>query len=126
MKIKSQNILLLFFLLLTSKPSVSQDTAPGSGLSYFIVLYTTGANWDQSKPAGEQEYFRDHSAYLAELRKSDLIHLGGRYSDTGMILLRALDEAEARDMVNKDVAVRNKLFKAEVYPFSAFYKGCVK
>jgi len=126
MKIKSHTYLLLLFCFLTGKSAVSQETAPGSGLKYFIVLYTTGTGWDKSKPAAEQEYFRDHSAYLAELRKSDLIHLGGRYSDTGMILLRALDEEEARDIVNKDVAVRNKLFKAEVHPFSAFYKGCVK
>ncbi len=126
MKIKSHTYLLLFFCFLISKSAISQETAPGSGLKYFIVLYTTGTGWDKSKPAAEQEYFRDHSAYLAELRKSDQIHLGGRYSDTGMILLRAVDEEDAKNIVNKDIAIRNNLFKAEVYAFSAFYKGCIR
>jgi hypothetical protein len=42
-----------------------------------------------------------------------------------MILLTATDEEEARTIVTDDKAIRNRLFKAEIFAFKPFYKGCV-
>lgn len=94
--------------------------------SYFVVLYTIGETWDTTRQYHEQKYFEDHSNYLSSLRKNKEIVMGARYSDTGMIIIEAKDEIEAKAIVNKDEAVKNKLFKAEVFLFEPFYSGCIK
>lgn len=110
-------------LLLLSMKSFSQKA--GDTLHYYIVLYTVGPAWDTTKAYHEQVDFKEHSAYLSQLRKVKLIVLGARYSDTGMIVIRAKDEAKAREIVNADKAIRSNLFKAQVFAFEAFYKGCI-
>ncbi len=124
---KGKEILLLsLFLFLFSIVISAQDPAAKKEEAHFIVLYTTGKIWDKEKSANEQNYFTEHSAYLSQLRKSNKIKLCGRYSDTGMILIVAKDQVEADDLVSKDPAIINGLFNAQVFPFSAFYGGCVK
>ncbi|MBP6335903.1 MAG: hypothetical protein KA444_10575 [Bacteroidia bacterium] len=124
---KGKEILLLTSLLfLYSISTFAQDPGVKKEEASFIVLYTTGKIWDKEKSANEQNYFTEHSAYLSQLRKSNKIKLGGRYSDTGMILIVAKDQVEADDLVSKDPAIINGLFNAQVFPFSAFYGGCVK
>lgn len=54
-------------------------------LNSFVVLYTTGAHWDEEKPAQDQAYFKEHSAHLSALRKSKRITIGGRYGATGRL-----------------------------------------
>jgi|GEM_PF-992097 len=104
----------------------SQDTTDKESSEYFVVLYTIGANWDTTKPAHEQLYFKEHSLHLSALRKSKKIDIGGRYSDKGMIILKVRDENEAKTLITKDKAVQNEIFKTEIFPFSPFYKGCIE
>ncbi len=110
-------------MLLLSLKSFSQKAA--DTLQYYVVLYTVGQSWDTTKAYHEQADFKEHSAYLSQLRKVNLIVLGARYSDTGIIVIRAKSETEAKDIVNADKAIRNKLFKAEVFAFETFYEGCL-
>jgi hypothetical protein len=106
-------------------PGQAQEESPAGYMAYFIALYTLGPAWDKNKPAHEQEYFSEHSAHLLALRKEKKIRLGARYAETGMIVLRARSEAEAREWLEPDPAVRNKLFRLEVFEMSPFYKGCL-
>jgi hypothetical protein len=115
----------LFFVIIINV-SFAQEEKNINEKKYFMVLFTTGENWDASKKTHEQEYFKDHSSSLVELRKSGDIILGGRYSATGMILLLAKDEQEAEDLITKDKSVQNKIFNAAIFPFSPFYKGCIE
>jgi hypothetical protein len=108
------------------KDSVSANPATSGSNRIFIVLYKTGASWDAAKQPSEQTGFKEHSAHLARLRKEKRIDIGGRYSDTGMLLIRARDEAEARELITSDTAVQNKLFNVEIFPISVFYKGSVE
>jgi hypothetical protein len=103
-----------------------EHSNPARATEYFIVIYTTGSGWNKSKPANEQTHFKEHTEHLSELRKANKIDIGGRYSDIGMLLLKAKGEDEAREMITSDVAIKNKLFKAEIFPFDPFYKGCVR
>lgn len=103
--------------------SYSQDN---SKEETFIILYTVGDSWDTTKQFHEQKYFAEHSSHLSGLRKEKKITIGGRYSDTGMILLKAKNEIEAHELINKDVSVQNKLFKAQIFSFDAFYSGCIE
>lgn len=121
-----KTILLTMLLTVIAATGFAQDSTTKKAPQYFIVLYTTGESWDNSKQAYEQTYFKEHSAHLAQLRKEKRIDIGGRYSDTGMLLLKASNQAEAEELINKDVAMQNKLFKAAIFPFSPFYKGCVE
>lgn len=104
----------------------SQDNISKDSYEYFIVLYTIGEKWDTTKLAHEQFYFKEHSSHLSELRKSKKISIGGRYSNTGMIILKAKDQADAKTLILKDASIQNKIFKAEIFPFNTFYNGCVE
>lgn len=106
--------------------SFSQDKYLKDENQYFIVLYTIGERWDTTKQTHEQSYFKEHSTHLSELRKNKTITIGGRYSDTGMIIIQAKDEQEAHNLIAKDYAIENKIFHAEIFPFSPFYKGCIE
>ena len=85
-------ILSTFGVLLISFCSFSQANKTET----FAILYTTGEAWDTTKQFHEQKFFAEHSAHLGALRKEKRITLGGRYSDTGLILLKAKDEKEAK------------------------------
>ena len=68
----------------------AQSTEPGQANPVlFAVRFTTGPNWDETRPANEQEHFRDHSANLSQLRKQGRIVLGARYGEVGLVVLKA-------------------------------------
>lgn len=74
----------------------------------------------------DQPYFKEHSAFLAKLRKENTIVIGARYSDTGMIVFQAMDLESAKNLLLEDVALQKQLFNVEVHPFNAFSKGCIE
>ena len=93
--------------------------------SHFIALYTVGVNWDADKTPNDQLYFKEHSAFLSKLRKEKTIIMGARYSDTGMIVLEAVDLESAQNLLHEDIALQKGLFNVVVHPFHAFYTGCI-
>lgn len=121
-----KTLILSFIFTAATAIAFGQDNPGNAEFKYFIVLYTTGENWDTAKQVFEQPFFIDHSSHLAELRKEKRIDIGGRYSDTGMILLKAKDETEAHNLITKDIAIQRKLFKAQIFSFDAFYSGCIE
>lgn len=121
-----KTIVLTLISTLFAVSAFSQENANKDNYEYFVVLYTIGENWNTTKQTHEQLYFNEHSLHLSELRKSKKISIGGRYSDAGMLILNAKDENEAKTLITKDAAVQNKIFKAEIFPFNPFYKGCVE
>jgi len=92
----------------------------------FIVIYTPGENWNNSKQPQDQDYFNFHSKRLQNYRKEGKILLGARYSNKGMIIMPAETEEEIKKIVYADSAVLAKTFNAEVFPYNVFYDGCVK
>jgi len=113
-------ILLLLFPFLIS----AQDNAENK--SQFVALYTVGNLWDKDKEPQNQPYFKEHSVFLSKLRKEETITLGARFSDTGMIVLKATDLQSAKALLHQDVAIQNGLFTVEVHPFLPFYRGCLE
>ena|SRR5687767_10777295 len=116
-------IVLVTFMMAVS-PSFAQTNNQDS-IKYFVVLYTVGEAWDTTKQFYEQKHFDDHSNFLSKLRKEKLIPMGARYSDTGMIILKAKTEKEAWQIMEGDNSVKNKLFKFELYEMDVFYEGCI-
>jgi hypothetical protein len=121
-----KSILVLTFLLMTAGHGLAQNGHTQYDFKYYAVFYTLGKGWDHNKPAGEQEYFKEHSVHLSALRKERRITLGARYSDTGLVVFRAGTEEEVRGWVEADPAIQNKLFKVEVFEMSPFYSGCLE
>lgn len=115
--------LLLFFALTSSGPLLARQQAPDS---LFVVTYTTGSTWSTTKSPGEQPYFKEHSAHLSQLRKNGVIKMGARYGDKGIIVIAAASLLKAKELIEADQAIQNKLFTAEVQKFNVFYEGCVE
>lgn len=116
----------LVLLLLLPFVLYSQEDKEMENDSYFIALYTLGETWDTEKQPQDQVYFKEHSAFLQQLRNAEQITVGARYAATGMLILRAKDLATVKDLLHSDVAVQNQLFNVEVQAFSPFYKGCIE
>src|SRR5436190_1429276 len=94
--------------------------------SLYIVTYVTGPAWDQNKLPQDQGFFKEHSSRLSQLRKEGTIKFGARYADKGIIVVAAANKEKAKELVNADQAVINKLFIADVQNLNIFYDGCLE
>jgi hypothetical protein len=94
--------------------------------SLYMVTYTTGPAWDNSKSPNDQPYFKEHSSRLAQLRKDGIIKFGARYGDKGSIGITAKNFQAAKEIVFGDPAVINKLFAVDVQKLNIFYEGCLE
>lgn len=122
---RMRTVLFGMLLLFAGNSLFGQSTKTDS-LKYFIVLYSVGEAWDTTKQFYEQKHFDDHSDFLSNLRKNKKIPIGARYSDKGMIILKAKNEAEALKIMEGDVSVKNKLFRFELFEMDVFYEGCLE
>jgi uncharacterized protein YciI len=113
------------WLLHSAYAQVQPPGAPANELPLFAVEITVGSKWDSSKPAHEQQFFREHSSNLKRLRDSGALIMGGRYSDKGLVVLAAQDEAHARAMMDQDPSFKAEVFGYQVHAFSVFYGGTV-
>lgn len=122
-------VLFLLAMLASPIPVVEAQEAKApeaqAELPLFIVHFTTGPAWVEGKPFGEQLHARDHSANLQRLRGRGSILIGARYGDTGMVILRAESEEQARAEIDQDPAVRSGIFKYTLSGLRPFYNGCV-
>ncbi len=71
----------------------------------------------------ESSQIEEHFSYLKLLSEKGVVFLAGRttnsdYSSFGMVILRAASEDEARNIMNSDPAVKNRVFRAELFPYS--------
>jgi uncharacterized protein YciI len=70
----------------------------------------------------ESHIVSEHFNYLKRLTEDGVIILAGRtqttdYSSFGIVLLKAETIEEAREIMLNDPAVKNKVFRAELYPY---------
>ena len=121
--------LAIAILALSVSHGVSAQVQPAAStateLPLFAVEITVGPKWDQSKPPQEQQFFRDHSSNLKRLRDSGNLLMGARYSDKGLVVLAAQDEAGARAMMDEHPSITAEVFKYQIYSFNVFYGGTV-
>lgn len=94
--------------------------------SLYIVTYTTGSSWDHTKAPNDQPHFKEHSTRLGQLRKDGVIKFGARYGDKGSIVIATKNFQSAKEIINADAAVANKLFNADIQKLNIFYDGCLE
>lgn len=87
----------------------------------YIVEYSKGSKWDNTKEFDGQKFANHHSAHLQSLRKQGIIQFGARYSDKGIIFIAAMGMDNAKQIVNSDSAIINKMFTATINELSVFY-----
>ena len=103
----------------------AEEAATEESLSWFAVQITVGPGWDESIAPNEQAYFKEHSMHLAALRKAGHIVLGARYSDIGLLVLKARSLDEVRALMDEDPSIKAGTFQYEVHPMNVFYPGIV-
>jgi uncharacterized protein YciI len=101
------------------------ETPAGKAGEVYALVFRTGPAWDKAKAPGEQPFFAEHSKNLRDLRSEGRLVMGGRFSDVGLVLVRAATLDEARALLDRDPSVKNGTFQAEAHPFRAFMPGCV-
>ena len=72
--------------------------------------------------AEEAEVVTQHFAYLQRLNEQGVVMLAGRTLNTdersfGIVIFRADSEEAARRVMEQDPAVRNRVMRAELYPY---------
>jgi len=70
----------------------------------------------------ESRIVSEHFNYLKQLTEEAIVILAGRtqntdYSSFGIVLLKAETIEAAREIMLNDPAVKNNVFRAEVYPY---------
>jgi uncharacterized protein YciI len=109
-----------------SKAAVRETPPPAAASQLFAILFRTGPAWDRAKAPGEQSHFKEHSANIARLEGEGRLVVGGRFSELGLLLVRAASREEAQSWVDRDPAVAAGVFMAEVHPWSTFAAGCLE
>ena len=79
----------------------------------------------------EDRFIGEHFAYLQALTEKGVVMLAGRTLNTdessfGIVIFRAEDEKEARKIFESDPAVKGRVFKGEVFPYSVALVGDFK
>jgi hypothetical protein len=89
------------------------------------LLVTTGPNWDKAKAPGEQRHFKAHSDNLRRLRDAGVIVAGGRFSEYGLILVRAPSVDSAMSMMKPDSSIAVGTFNVTASRWSTIYEGMI-
>jgi ketosteroid isomerase-like protein len=116
----------VFGLLLTLATTALAADADPAAERLFAVRFTPGAAWDRNLGAGAQAGMAEHGANLGRLRREGRIQLGARYGDTGLVVLRASDEAGVRALLASDPTLRSGVFDVAIDPFAPFYHGSTR
>jgi len=103
----------------------AQSPESDSAMPLFAVQIKTGPAWDKAKPPHEQSEFAAHSAHLKALRDAGHIVVGARYSDIGLIFVKAQSADAARSLMANDPSMMAGTFVFEVFPLLVFYGGDV-
>lgn len=81
------------------------------------AMLSDGPTDDEMRLTGE------HFAYLQRLTKEGVVILAGRTQDTGyasfgLVIFNADDDAAAHAIVQNDPVVKERVMRAEVYPYA--------
>lgn len=113
-----KNIILINLMLLLS---ISVNAKEPDITKLFIVHFEVGPNWDKSLQPQEQTKFKEHSQNLNRLRKEKIITFGARYSDLGVIVIKANSLSIANSIIAIDPGVQSGIFNFRIEQLNIFY-----
>lgn len=107
------NLIILFSAFVSAKDA---DVS-----KLFIVHFDVGPSWNKSLQPQEQTNFQEHSQNLNRLRKEKVIVFGARYSDLGLIIIKANSLNMAKSLIANDPGVQSGIFNFRIEPLNVFY-----
>lgn len=95
---------------------------PDSKLFVYKIQPVRPAMLSQGPTPDEARIVSAHFSYLENLTQAGVVHLAGRtltseFASFGIIIFSADSEEAARELVSNDPAVKNRVMRAELYPF---------
>jgi len=89
---------------------------------HYRIQPTRGEMITHGPTTEEAEIVTQHFAYLQRLTEQGVVVLAGRTLNTdersfGIVIFRADSEEAARSIMDQDPAVRNRVMRAELYPY---------
>jgi uncharacterized protein YciI len=113
--------LFLGVLLLGSFSSLTFAGAePSSSMKVtFLVIYRPGPAWPPGKSVSELP-LKEHWDYMVSLYANGTMKLAGPLTDNtgGAVVLEVASEAEAKEIVTNDPAVKAGIFLHELHPWA--------
>lgn len=101
-----------------SQEKVGTKVAPKDPQRQFVVVMKHGPNWIPGKSVSEQP-LQKHGKYLQDLMDKGSLQFAGFFLDdsSGLILLNAADESEARRIATHDPGVMEGIIEPDIRPF---------
>lgn len=92
--------------------------------NYIYVLKPIRSTFLQDSTEAERSIVSEHFLYLQKLNKQETVFLAGRteQAEFGIVILHTENRQQAEEIMNNDPAVKMKVMKAELYPFSIALK----
>lgn len=89
----------------------------------FVVIYTHGPAWVAGKTVYEQPFFREHGRYMKRFFVAGQLLMGGPFLDNqgGLGLLNVTDEAQAREIIEHDPAVLERVFEPHLHDWHDYF-----
>lgn len=120
------NLILVAALSISWTVCLGQENKPDkyANRRFFVLMFTPGENWEHDKPMSQQK-LEDHRAYYQKLLENKIVVIGGGFMEEngGLSILKARDKIQIDSLVKNDPAVLNGIFKIQVKPIFAVFKG---
>jgi uncharacterized protein YciI len=96
----------------------AEASSPTPDGATFLVVYRPGPAWLPGQPVAAQP-LAEHFRYMVQLYEAGVLKLAGPFTDDtgGALLLTVKDEAQAREVVANDPAVKTRVFVSELHPW---------
>ena len=101
-------------------PLVSRASEPSEpARTTYLLIYRPGPAWPQGKSVSELP-LREHGSYMLSLYEKGLMKQAGPLADDagGAVVLEVSGEAQAREIVANDPAVKSGIFVHELHPWA--------
>src|SRR5712672_4648069 len=120
MKMNACLLGLTIALICSSSRSIAAENEPQQEQTKatYLVIYRPGPAWLTGKSVMEQP-LKEHGKYMLGLYIKGSMRLAGPLTDNagGAVLLEVCDEAEAKEIVANDPAVKSGIFVYEMHPW---------
>ena len=100
---------------MSNSPAKAQETTAPQ--FYLVELHGTRAGWPDNMTKEEEAVLGEHFVYLKELTaKGKVLMAGPVWGKFGLVVLKVQSEAEAREIMEKEPSVAQKVHTYEIYP----------
>lgn len=110
--------IIIILLCIFSFSSMAKNT---DDEKLYIVHFEIGPSWNHSLEPKEQISFQEHSHNMNRLRKVNIIIFGARYTNVGIIIIKAQSLKLARTIIANDPGVKARIFDYRVEELNVFY-----